>query len=142
MGLNARERHSLDAIEYGLTDSDPALTILVNGFNRLADGEALPPWEEIRRPRMWGRSRPPPYREVPPTGIMCRQFRRPGRGLRWRLAWPLLWFAVSIALITVTLTLGKGGPTSACLRWAPVCSTQTRQPPGVHLGYKSGQGPK
>ena len=116
MGLSAGEQQALDSIEDGLAGSDPKLASLLATFTRLTAGEALPAREKIRAcSRRPGRSR---RYHCPDPG--SRRVRRPRKGLRWQLAWPLLWLVVSVALIAVALIAGNSGGNGngACWAWA------------------------
>ncbi len=115
MGLSEREQQALDSIEDGLAGSDPKLASLLAMFTRLTAGDALPAREKIGAcPRRPGARRP--YRCL---DIGSRRPRRPRTGLRWRLAWPLLWLVVSIALIAlIACTSSGGGGNRACYGWA------------------------
>lgn len=114
MGLSEREQRALDSIEDGLAGSDPKLASLLATFTRLTAGDALPARETIRAcPR-----RPGARRRYHCLDIGSRRPRRPRTGLRWQLAWPLLWLAVSIALIALIAGTSSGGGNGACYGWA------------------------
>ncbi len=98
MSLKTGEQRMLDRIEDDLASSDLKLTTELAMFNRLGAGEAFPGREQIR-------SGPHP----------CRQ-----------LAWPLMWFAVCVALIAAALLAARAGGTGAdgtgiCPGWSAVC---------------------
>jgi hypothetical protein len=94
MSLGTREQHALNAIEDRLASSDPTLNSKLATFNRLSAGEAFPAREQIR-------SGP-----------------HPGS----RLAWPLLWLAVCLAIIAVALLTAHAGGGAACPGRPAVCA--------------------
>ncbi len=104
MSLSTREQQALNSIETRLAASAPSLASLLAMFTRLTAEEQLPAREGIRsgRPR---RRRPGVSRRVP----------------RRQLVWPMLWLAVSLALVAVALAVGHDGDIPACAVRAPAC---------------------
>lgn len=103
MGLKPSEQQALCSIEDRITGSDPGLASMLSMFTRLTAGEAPSARESIR-----------PCRLKP--------------GLRRQLVWPLIWFATSIALIAVALTLSNSGGPSTCTTWVASCAVKTPAP--------------
>lgn len=99
MGLNAREQRVLHSIEDGLATSYPRLASRLAIFTWLTAGEAFPAREKIRAHRFHGCAHCPPL-------------------------WPLLWFATSVALICVGLTVGHGSGGTCAVR-ASSCASYT-----------------
>jgi hypothetical protein len=118
MSLSAHDQQALDSIENRLVGSDPRLASLLATFGRLAAGEELPVRERIRAGWRRVSCRPPGRWRRPRQGV--RQG-LPARCLRRQLVLPLLWLAISVALIAVALAIGQGGK-GGCTQWASVCS--------------------
>lgn len=105
---SAHEQQELDLIEDEIAGSDPALASLLATFARLAAGEELPRWEQIRS----GDRRPRGRRGLPVPGT----FRRPG-GPTTRpelVVVLLLWLMASIALLVSVLVISRGGGGKGC----------------------------
>lgn len=117
MGLSARERRILDAIEDGLAASDPGLASLLGTFAVATAGEPFPARDKTRASRR-----------------RCVTGR-----LHWRTAWPVLWLAVSIAMIAAALVTGHASGTRACVLW-PACAWQAPSYAGNRQAGKSRPG--
>ena len=124
MSLSAKDRQALGSIQDQITGSDPQLASLMTMFTRLASGEKMPGLEDIRPGAPW------------PRAVVGRAAARTPRALSRRTrrlsrqpALYLLWLTVAITLITVTLTINRGGGTRSC--------TQSR----AGLGACAGQMP-
>jgi Protein of unknown function (DUF3040) len=101
MSLSAWEQQALDSIKDDLAGSDPQLASLLTTFTRLASAEEMPVQETI----VSGRSR-----------------RMAGHvKLQWAVL--LLWLLITVAMITVALTLSHGGGQGTCTgSWPTLCS--------------------
>jgi hypothetical protein len=129
MSLSGWEQQALDSIGGGLAGSDPELVSLLATFARLASGEEMPVREEIR---VLGRhaARRPLRNRRPRRGKVHRTRRLCPR-LGWQQTIVLLWLAVTIAVVAVTLVLSRGSgnrpcpeawAAAACARQAPAHS--------------------
>jgi hypothetical protein len=123
MSLSAWEQQALDSIQGGLAGSDPELASLAATFARLASGEEMPVHEEIRvlgrhATRRPLRNRRPRRGKVHRTRRLC-----PRLGLQQAIV--MLWLAVTIAVVAVTLVLSRGSGNRPCPEaWATVVCTQ------------------
>ncbi|HEV2257971.1 MAG TPA: hypothetical protein VGS06_32955 [Streptosporangiaceae bacterium] len=123
MSLSAWEQQALDSIEGGLAGSDPELASLLATFARLASGEKMPVRQEIRvlgrhATRRPLRNRRPRRGKVPRTRRLCPR-------LGWQQTIVLLWLAVTIAVVAVTLVLSRGSGNRPCPEaWAAAACTQ------------------
>lgn len=133
MSLSAHDQQALDSIENRLAGSDPRLASLLATFGRLAAGEELPVRERIRAGWRRVSCRPPGRRRRPREGIGHRHAGLPARCLRRQLVLPLVWLAISVALIAVALTIGQGGK-GACPQWASACSAPAPAPAAAQAG--------
>jgi hypothetical protein len=111
VSLSAHEQQALDLIKDGLTGSDSGLAALLGAFNRLASDEEMPAREKIRAGSREaagcaGRGRRHPHRR-------CRY---PRQGHRHPGQWapPLLWLAITLALMTVALVSSRSGSPGKC----------------------------
>lgn len=123
MSLSEREQRALDSIEDQLAGSSPKLASLLATFTRLAADEA------------------PPAREKLPTdcGRRCGRRRSQGGGarrtvrrhhrLRLEMLTALIWLVLSLAMISVALTLNgeSSGSRFPCPAWASTCTMQTHR---------------
>jgi hypothetical protein len=102
------EHRALDSIASALGGSDPKLASLLATFSRLASSEEMPAHEKV-----WSPLRQPPHRRWPRP--------RRGKALHRRLgpqrAAFLIWLLTSITLITVAVTISRGGPVSCPHAW-------------------------
>jgi hypothetical protein len=129
MGLSAHEQRILESIEERLADSDPKLASLLGTFGRLAAAEAMPPREETRTGRRWPARRPRRGGQYQRHDGTHSSPSRSGQRLRWRLAFPVLWLAISLSLMALALTLSRGGKGAAgtCTVWTPTCAVRVQQ---------------
>jgi hypothetical protein len=115
MSLSAREQQALDSIEDGLCGADPKLASLLATFTRLTAGEEMPGSGKIRAGG-WSATR---LRRRPRRGPV-----RPARaptGLTLGLAAAGLWLLITVAMITVALTLSRGDGNGTCtVTWGTV----------------------
>lgn len=103
MSLSAHDRRALDLIGDDLAGSDPHLAAMLSFFSRLADGEAVPGREPIRK-----------VRQGEPGQSFCVALTG-HQGRCWRTMtaqyWAAVtWLVVSLALITIALVLSRVGP--------------------------------
>jgi hypothetical protein len=128
MSLSAWEQQALESIKDSLADSDPELAALLTTFARLASAEEMPVQETIlagsRRALRWApRTRSPRKpRHRRRAGTCGRSHPLPGHvKLQWALL--LLWFVITIAMITVALILSNSGSKGTCTgSWPTLCS--------------------
>jgi hypothetical protein len=105
VSLSAWEERSLGRIAAGLSGSDPRLASLLDGFNRVVSGEAMPVEDGVvrvrRGPRRRVRYRPAHGRPLVPRA------RFPARAVI------AAWIVTTVVLIVVVLTVvhpgGHGG---------------------------------
>jgi hypothetical protein len=110
MSLNAWEQQALDSIRDGLTSSDPTLVARLTMFTRLASGEEMPAGEKLQASMQ--RSRP--------------ESRNPRRARLRQAVPPLLWLAITFALIAVALAYNRGDSQGVCSgSWVTLCSDKT-----------------
>jgi len=119
MSLSAWECQALNSIRDELADSDPQLTALLVSFTELASGESMPARERVR----------PSSRRAVVRSYRRRRYRDRVRELRvyqrlmsrWAL---LLWLLVTAVLISVAVTLSRGGGGHvACTGyWSATCT--------------------
>lgn len=104
MSLSAWEWQALSSIKDQLADSDPQLTALLTSFTELASGESMPAREKIR----------PSSRRAFARSHRRRRYQGRARALRvyqclmsrWAM---VLWLLVTAVLISVAVTLSRGG---------------------------------
>jgi hypothetical protein len=130
MSLSAWEQQALDSIKDGLAGSDPRLAALLTTFARLASAEEMPVQETIlagsRRTLRWapwtGSARKPWH--CCRAGTCGRSRPRPGSvKLQWAVL--VLWFVITVAMVTIALILSHGGGVSqgTCTgSWPTLCS--------------------
>lgn len=92
MGLPVRQQRTLDEIEGGLAGSDPRLKSLFSIFSRLASGEAMPWFENVR-------VRPIADRFLPMRMWFRRVSGRPARRVRLILLLPAALSAMACAAL-------------------------------------------
>jgi hypothetical protein len=116
MSLSAWEQQALDAIRDGLASSDPTLVARLTMFTRLASGEEMPAREKVRAGsgRATRRSRPRRTRKVGLLQVAV-----------------LLWLAITMALVAVTLAFSRSSHAPCAGSWAPLCGGVTSAP---HVG--------
>jgi Protein of unknown function (DUF3040) len=101
MSLSAWEQQTLDSIGDDLAGSDPQLAALLTTFTRLASAEEMP----VRETIVSGRSR------------------RIAVHLKLQWVMLLLWLLITVAMVTVALTLTHGGGPGTCTgSWSTLCS--------------------
>ena len=98
------ERQALDSIQSALGHTDPKLASLLATFTRLAASEEMPAHERVRSPLGHAPRR---HRSSPRRGKAP-----PHRHRSLQRAVILTWLITSIAMITVAVTLSRGGPAS------------------------------
>lgn len=127
MSLSERDQRVLDSIEDRLAGSTPELASLLATFTRLVADEALPAREKLRDGRPQADRSLGYCRRRSQGGGSCRAVSPRHDRLRWQMMPALIWLVVSLAMISVALTLnGEGGRAgSPCPAWARTCTTQT-----------------
>ncbi len=117
MSLSGWEQQALDSIKDGLASSDPRLAARLNIFTRLASGEEMPAREKL--PAGARRSRP---RRGDARGHAHQVYQRTGLPR----VMPLLWLAITAALIVVALVCNRVGSHGGCTTpWASSCTGAT-----------------
>jgi hypothetical protein len=121
MSLSAWEQQTLDSIKDSLAGSDPQLAAMLTTFAQVTSAEEMPVQEMIlagsrRTPRWVPRRRSlrkPLHRRPLPGGVK----------LQWAVL--VLWVVLTVAMITVALTLshgGSGGHGTCAVTWPMACS--------------------
>lgn len=123
MSLSAREQRALDSIKEGLAGSDARLVSLLATFTRLASDEAMPLREKVQA-SSWPATR---YsrrsRRRSRQNAAYRYPRRASQGMGFQRAALLLWFLISVTLITIALTIDHGDGQITCTTpWSAVCT--------------------
>ncbi len=130
MSLSKWELQALGSIEEGLLGSDPELASLLAMFRRLASGEEMPTREKIWAPR---RHRPRCNRRLSREDggrhfAHVRYLRPSGRQ-----AMPLLlWLAVALTLVAVTLVLNRNGCSGPCPQLRGIAGAASSPRPTPH----------
>ena len=105
------EHQALDSIQSALVHTDPKLATLLATFTRLASSEEMPAHEKVRSPLSH-----PSRRHL----SRPRRGKAPHRHLSLQRAIILTWLITSIAMITVAVTLSRGGP-APCPQTFGIC---------------------
>lgn len=129
VSLNAREQQALDSIKDRLGRADPSLQKLLATFTRMASGEQMPAHEDIPRRHRRGIRSPRRHRRR----SFQRQVRWRSRRGRWNvhigLVLSLVWLGITALLVTVALTLNRGGGGRACPgSWSVACPSSSSVP--------------
>jgi hypothetical protein len=125
MSLNSWEQQTLESIEQTLARAEPSLDRLLGVFTRMTSAEGMPDHEEIPA-GFWQAVRYPRSRR---GRLLAGRIRRRSHQARLRLSsrWtaPLLWLAITGAMLAMALVLNAGAGHRTCTgSWSAMCTSQ------------------